>query len=183
MDRPSGKRSKKSLKPFQHIFLGIPTNVAAGPLGFRAELDIGPKGEKSRPHHDSETDRPDPTGTPDEKDTRASRIVFCDKEREDQGAPVEETSTCNMVIGDDEQGNGLPSECHRFPLSWPMLIRISVPPLSAEASPGDTREEGRPAVASAGTRMRKWVVRFLLTPTSFGEGLRGHFAFGNHRSH
>jgi len=50
MARPFGKRSKKSLKPSPHIFLGIPTNIAAGPLGFRAELDVGPKGENSLPH-------------------------------------------------------------------------------------------------------------------------------------
>ena len=42
------KKSKKSLKYSQRdIFLGIPTNIAAGPLGFRAELDIGPNGEQS----------------------------------------------------------------------------------------------------------------------------------------
>jgi len=126
MDRPSGKRSKRSLKPAQHIFLGIPTNIATGPLGFRAELDIGPKGEKSRPHHDSGTDRSDPTGTLDEKDPRISRIVFCDKEREDQGAPVQEASTSGAVIG-GEQGSGLTGECHLSPLSRPILIRISVP--------------------------------------------------------
>ena len=47
------KKPKKSLKsPQRHISLGIPTNIAAGPLGFRAELDIGPKGEQRRLYHD-----------------------------------------------------------------------------------------------------------------------------------
>jgi len=109
MDRPFGKRSKKSLKPSQHIILGIPTNIAAGPLGFRAELDIEPKGEKGCPHHDFKTDRSDPTETLDEKNPRASRIVFFDKERDGQGDPVQEASTSGAVIG-SEQGNGLTSE-------------------------------------------------------------------------
>ena len=46
MVRLFDKRFKKSSKSSQNIFLGIPTNIAAGSLGFRAELDIGPKGEK-----------------------------------------------------------------------------------------------------------------------------------------
>jgi len=44
------KRSKKSLKPLApHLLLGIPTNIAAGPLGFRAELDVNPEGEEGYP--------------------------------------------------------------------------------------------------------------------------------------
>ena len=42
----SNKKSKKSLKPFQnHLLLGVPTGIAAGPLGFLAELDPNPNGE------------------------------------------------------------------------------------------------------------------------------------------
>lgn len=45
------KKSKKNLKSSQqHISMGIPTNIAIGPLGFRADLDIGPKGESNRPY-------------------------------------------------------------------------------------------------------------------------------------
>jgi len=44
---PFSKKSKKSPKPsLKHIALGIPTNTIVGPLGFRTDLDIGPKGEK-----------------------------------------------------------------------------------------------------------------------------------------
>jgi len=51
MNHKFDKKSKKSFKSSQrHISLGIPTNIAAGPLGFRAELDIGPKGESSHYH-------------------------------------------------------------------------------------------------------------------------------------
>ena len=40
-----GKKSKKSFTPSQkHLLLGIPSNIAVGPLGFRAELDIDPEG-------------------------------------------------------------------------------------------------------------------------------------------
>ena len=42
----SGKTSKKTPKlSWRHISLGIPTNIAVGPLGFRADLNIGPNGE------------------------------------------------------------------------------------------------------------------------------------------
>lgn len=40
-----GKKSKKLFKLSQRdLSPGILTNIAAGPLGFRGELDIGPKG-------------------------------------------------------------------------------------------------------------------------------------------
>ena len=110
MDRLFEKKSKKSHKSAQrHVSLGIPTNIAAGPLGFRAELDIGPKGER-RSHRDSES-RPDSTVTPDENDTRVSRIVFKDKKREDQGLPARGTSTAGVVVGGGGHGDGPPSEC------------------------------------------------------------------------
>ena len=49
MNRLFNKKPKKPLNPSQrHASLGIPTNIAAGPLGFRAELDIDPKGERDR---------------------------------------------------------------------------------------------------------------------------------------
>lgn len=32
--------------PKTDFFLGIPTNVIVGPLGFQTDLDISPKGEK-----------------------------------------------------------------------------------------------------------------------------------------
>lgn len=40
------KKSKKLLKSSRrYVSLGISTNIAVGALGFRADLDIGPKGE------------------------------------------------------------------------------------------------------------------------------------------
>ena len=51
------KKSKKSLKSSRrYISMGIPTNIAVGPLGFRAELDTGAKGERSRPYRDQGAD-------------------------------------------------------------------------------------------------------------------------------
>jgi len=52
-----GKKPGKSKppKPSQkHIHLGIPINIAVGPLGFRAELDTDPKGDRNRSYRDSE---------------------------------------------------------------------------------------------------------------------------------
>ena len=46
MKRLFGKKDKKSLKPpQQNIAFVIPANIAAGPLGFRAELDINSTGD------------------------------------------------------------------------------------------------------------------------------------------
>ena len=50
----SDKKSKKPPKSLtKHLFLGIPTNIAVGPLGFQAELNVNAKGERSRPSFDN----------------------------------------------------------------------------------------------------------------------------------
>ena len=57
MNRLFDRRPKKSLKSSQrHVSLGIPTNIAVGPLGFQAELGIDPKGEQNHSYHDLEAD-------------------------------------------------------------------------------------------------------------------------------
>ena len=104
MDRLEKIFKKPSDNPKRHIFLGIPTNIAAGPLGFRAELDIGPKGEQDRLSR-LRADQPDPTATLDKKDTRASRVVFRDKECGDQGLPVLGTLNTGTAVGGDGHGN------------------------------------------------------------------------------
>ena len=49
MKRLFGKKPKKSSKPPQQdLALGILTNTAVGPIGFRAELDVDPKGDPIR---------------------------------------------------------------------------------------------------------------------------------------
>jgi hypothetical protein len=94
MNRLFDKKPRKSIQSSQrHVALGIPTNIAVGPLGFRAELDIGPKGKQSRSYRDLEADRPDSTVTLDEESPRVSRIVFHDKRGKDQELPALETST------------------------------------------------------------------------------------------
>ena len=106
------KKSKKSVKPSRrHISLGIPINIAAGPLGFRAELDTESEGKPSRSCRDPGADRPDSTVTLDEKDARASRIVFHGQKSEDKGLPAPETSTSGAVVGGDEHGDDSTSEC------------------------------------------------------------------------
>ena len=49
MKRLLGKKANKP--PQQNLVLGIPINTVVGPLGFRAELDIDPKGDS---HQDLE---------------------------------------------------------------------------------------------------------------------------------
>ena len=112
MNRLFNKRSEKPLKPSQrHVSLGIPTNVAIGPLGFRAELDIEPLGGWGFSPHDLGADRTGSTAVLDENDTRASRIVFYDKKSEDRKHPTLETSNHSAVIGGDEHGDWPISEC------------------------------------------------------------------------
>ena len=67
MSRSFDKKPKKSLKPSQrHVSMGIPTNIAVGPLGFQAELDIDSPGQQSRSCHDPEVDGPDLTAILDD---------------------------------------------------------------------------------------------------------------------
>jgi len=102
LNHMSDKDSKKSFKPPQrHISLGIiPSNIAVGPLGFRAELAAAAKSEQSFQSADS----PDSTVLLD-KDTRALRIVSQENESEDQGFAVTDVSTPGHVVGGTEQGN------------------------------------------------------------------------------
>ena len=112
------KKSPKPPKPPKHITLGIPTNIAAGPLGFRAELDIDPKGEQNRLSR-SRTDSPDSTATLDKKSTGPSRIVVHDERRGDQAYRPPGISTAGAVVGGDEPGNDPAGE--RF---WSLLLRL-----------------------------------------------------------
>jgi len=107
----SDKESKNPSKPPQrHISLGlIPSNIAVGPSGFRAELATGAKSELSRSYHHLEADDPDSTVALD-KDTRALRIVSQENKNEDQGLVVTEVPTPNDVVDGAEQGNGPTSE-------------------------------------------------------------------------
>ena len=103
-DRMFNKKSKKLHKSSQrHVSLGIPTNIAVGSLGFRAELDIGPKGERG---HDLEGARPDSSAMLDENDVKASRIVPNYRESEDQGLPVPGSSTSGAAVGRDDHNIG-----------------------------------------------------------------------------
>ncbi|KAF9643540.1 hypothetical protein BDM02DRAFT_1414393 [Thelephora ganbajun] len=78
MKRLFGKKSKKSPKPSpKHVFPGIPANIAVGPLGFRAELDIDPD---------------------DEGSNRSSRIVFQDNSGEGEEPPAPEVSTSGVAV-------------------------------------------------------------------------------------
>ena len=108
-----GKKSKKLPKPFRkHIFLGVPTNIAAGPLGFRAELDTNLIGKKNSSRHDLVAGRSDSlVAMPDENSPGPSRIVFHNK-NEDQDLHASETSTTGGVIDHGtEHRNDLAGKC------------------------------------------------------------------------
>ena len=110
MNRLFKKKPEESSKYSQRdIFLGIPTSIAVGPLGFRAELDVDPKGESSRSYRDVEADCPDSTVATDEKSNKSPRIVFQAKNHEDQELPAQETLT-PAVVGDAGRASGLPGE-------------------------------------------------------------------------
>ena len=122
------KQSKKSPKPpRKHVPLGVPTNIAAGTLGFRAELATDPIGNQNLPHHDPEPDRSDSTVALDENNPRPSRVAFHHERREDQGLHAPETSTAGEVIDrGTEHKNDPTSECFLSLLPRSMFIQPPV---------------------------------------------------------
>ena len=127
MNRLFDKKPKKSFKSSQrHISLGIPTNIAAGPLGFRAELDFDPKGEQSRSRHDLEVDGTDLSAILDEKGVGASQIIFRDGKSEDHGLAVTDVLATGSTVSSIEHGSDPTSEHFSSLLSQPMFMRISV---------------------------------------------------------
>ena len=130
MNRLFNKKSKDSRKSSRGLALGIPTNLVIGPLGFQAELGIGPKGEPSRPYRDLKADGPDLIVVSDEKDTRASRIVFRESKNDDQGLPATEIPAPVAVVGGTKHGDDTTGECFRSLLSRPMFIQICSSPLA-----------------------------------------------------
>ena len=169
MSHMFNRKSKKLPKPFQkHIVLGIPTNIAVGPLGFRAELDIDPTGNQNRSDHDSVADRPDSSiAMLDENNPGPSRIVFHNKS-EDQGLHVPETSTPGVVVDGIEHGDDRTSGSFRRSSS---SLYFS---FSEENADETKEEEGGPAEAIRGTYQCRCAVRFLLTSTSSGERPGGY---------
>ena len=122
--------------------------------------------------------RPDPTVILDEKNPRASRIVFNDTK-------VKISTPGVAIIGDTGKGQSPASEypdiCDHTRHSRGYL---PLSPLGEDI--GDTgEEEGEPGVTPMGTHQRPCVVRFPLTSGSFssGESLGEHSARGCHRSH
>ncbi|KAF9786370.1 hypothetical protein BJ322DRAFT_1140245, partial [Thelephora terrestris] len=78
-----GKKSKKSFKPFANLPLGIPANIAIGPLGFRVAMNLNP----------TDGGNPEPL-----------RIVPCERESGAQEPPLAGTSN-TVAIPDLEQGD------------------------------------------------------------------------------
>ena len=179
MNRLFDKKSKDSRKSSQRLLsLGIPTNVAIGPLGFRAELDIGPKGERNRP----------------DRDLRQMGLIrpWCQMKR----TPGLRGSRFRKIRTKIED---LPPQKSRRPSPWSVLpstgttLQVSASGLyhrsRCSSGPALPRQKNTP-----GTLERKEVDRkrhqgvcddtsvfyFLLTPTRSGEG---HGARDNFRLH
>ena len=75
-------------------------------VGIRA---LDPNSEQGRYYHDRRVDWSDPTVVLDERDTRASRIVFQGK-GEDQ-SPTPEAPALSTMVSSIEHGRGPISEC------------------------------------------------------------------------
>ena len=112
-DGPAQQKFKRSPKPDpKHISLEIPTDTIAGPLGFRTDLDIGPRVRRlSLGSSLLGAGRSHSIVALDENDTRASRVIFQNKGGKDQGLPAPGIPTTGMIAGGDEHGNGSTSEC------------------------------------------------------------------------
>ena len=143
-----GKRSKKSSKPPTNLLWGITTNIAVGPLGFRAEVDINPKGEKLILPRAGSAGRADSTSILDESNHEPSRIVPCKRESGVQGPPVPGTSN-SVTVGDIGPGDHPTSEC--WWSSPTLLIFILIPILcSSEENIGHIIRDDKPAVEPEG---------------------------------
>ena len=118
------KKSKKPFKPLTARALGISTNIAVGPLGFRAALEANPKGERKRSYHG--LDQLHSAAISDGNDLEPSRIEFRESEGGAQEPHAPGTST-TVAIHDIEQGHHPTSECYESLPPRPMFIRISVP--------------------------------------------------------
>ena len=170
------KKSKKSRKPSQqHIFWGIPINIATGPLGFRTELGIGAKGEQNRFRHDPFEDESDSTVAQGSENNGVSRIVFYDKKSDGQGPPTPKIQTRAAVIGGTEHEDGptSASDPHRLERCPHGSRRLS---LSEEDTCGAAEGEGEPGEVLRGTCQYHFGADPPLTCTSYGERLEGHSA-------
>lgn len=87
----SRKKSKKPFKFLTNLSFVIPTNIAVGPLGFRAALDVN--GKQDRSYLGLSGDRADPAAILDEGDPEPSRIVPREMESGAQDPPAPGPST------------------------------------------------------------------------------------------
>ena len=105
-----GKKSKGSSKAFTNLLLGIPTNIAVGPLGFQAALDVNPKGKRNRSYLGMSGDRADPAAIIDGDNPEPSQIVPRKRGSGAQDPPAPGPSTA-VEIRDIEEVDRPTSEC------------------------------------------------------------------------
>ena len=103
-----GRKSKKPLKSTpKNLLFGIPANIAAGPLGFRAELDVESEGGWICSYHDWRQDRRDSTLILDGNNPRPSWITFGEKQSGAEGPSVPGTqATVDDVVSGERPTGG-----------------------------------------------------------------------------
>ena len=112
MNRLFNNKRKKPPESFpQGILPTITTDIAAGPVSYQAQSNIGPEGGQTRSNRGPEVDRPDITLALDDRTGGGPGIVFQDRMDEDQEPPVSVASTSGVVIGGTECRNRRTGEC------------------------------------------------------------------------
>ena len=120
MNRLFNSKRKKSPEHSQPD--SFTTDVAAGPVSYQAQSNIGPVGGQSRSYQDPSVDRPDLTTALDERSGGGSQIDFQDRMDEDQELPVLEAWASGAAIDGAARRHNPTSECSWSPRLTPMSI-------------------------------------------------------------
>ena len=95
MNRLFSNKRKESPKPFPQDTSVISTDIAAGPVSYQAQPNMGPEGEQLVP----KVDQPDLTVALDDRTGEGSQIVLQNRMDEDHRPHTWVASTSGVVIG------------------------------------------------------------------------------------
>jgi len=102
-------KRKQSPEPLpQDTSPGIPADIAAGTIGYKAQLNTNLEGGRARFHQDPEVDL---TVAPDQGSSGGSQMVFQGSTDKGQELPASEAWTSGVVIGGRKNRT---SECFLF---------------------------------------------------------------------
>ena len=99
----SNKRKKLPQPSPQGILPTITADIAAGPVRYQVQSNIGPEGGQTRSYQGPGVDRPDRTVALDGRTGGGSRIGFQGSMDQDQKLPASVASTSAVVIGGTER--------------------------------------------------------------------------------